>query len=337
MATLHLRVIASLSFGLLVATAAPVAAAPDDASADTAARKPAEPQWKIDLRREALYREGQVLIQQGRFQEALDKLREVNQIRSHPRVLLWMGFPEEQLGHLLKAKAIYTQAQQDAQAAKLKSEEQDAERALAALAPKIPRLVIHLALREGAEVSLDSAKVPFQKEGWEVDPGKHAVSVSWPKRPPFQTEVIAKVGEVSTVNVVVPEEKQAPKPPPKPPAPVVETASSGPPGEMLALFISGGIGIATGATLLGVGVSQRNGGMTRAGIAASIVGAGLGVGGLVWYVTTPSGATPSDPEARSHIPIGKNAPRSRLALGAPIDVQIAPSPLGFWAGVSGRF
>lgn len=334
MVTLHLRVIASLSFGLLVATASPAAAAPDDAAADAAARKPAEPQWKIDLHREALYREGQALIQQGRFQEALDKLREVNQIRSHPRVLLWMGFPEEQLGHLLKAKAIYTQAQKDAQAAKLKSEEQDAERALAALAPKIPRLVIHLALREGAEVSLDAAKVPFQKEGWEVDPGKHTVAVSWPKRPPFQAEVIAKVGEVSTVDVVVPEETQAPKLLPlKARAPVIENASSGPPGEVIALWVGGGIGIAAGATLLGVGVSQRNGGMTRAGIAASIVGVGFGLGGLLWYAATPSGAPPPDPEARSR----SNAPGSHLALRASLDVQIAPSPLGFWAGVSGRF
>jgi hypothetical protein len=335
MATVHLRVIAALSVGLLVATAAPAGAAPapDDPAPAAPARKPAEPQWKIDLHREGLYRESQGLIQQGRFQEALDRLREVNQIRSHPRVLLWMGFAEEQLGHLLSAKEIYAQALQDAKTVKLKTEEQDAEKALAALTPKIPRLVIRLARSEGAAVTLDSAQVPFQKEGWEVDPGKHAVSVTWPQLPPFRAEAVAKVGEVSTVDVATPEEP-APKVLPKRRAPVVVEASSGPPGEVIGLWVSGGIVTAAGGVLLGFGVSTKNGGMTRGGIAASIVGIGLGVGGLLWQFTKPSGESPpDDPEARSR----EKARGSRVALRPSIDVQIAPSPGGLWGGVSGRF
>lgn len=330
MAIVYTRAISSLSFALLLATAAPAAAAPpaapaepDDPYEDAPAAKPAESQWKIEQRRETLYREGRALAKQGHWQEALDKLREVNQIRSHPRVLLWMGFPEEQLGNLLKAKAIYTQAREDARVAKLKREEQDAEQALQALEPKIPRIVLHIPASSVASVYLDSARVPFQQDGWEVNPGKHSVSVTWAERRPFHTEVEAKVGEVNTTDVPFPEAL-----PPSPPPP-----ASGPPGGPIALGVLGGVALVAGAIVVGHGAKTRNDSEIGGGAGVLLGGAGLGIGALIWGLQSPSSAAPAD-EQKS---VTGKAMRPRRTMRAPIDVQISPSPFGFSAGVAGRF
>src|SRR5262245_23415194 len=69
------------------------APAPDD---DPYATPPpsnsADPPWVVEKRREKLYGQARKLAGEGRWKEALEKFREVNEIRSDPRVLLWKGF-----------------------------------------------------------------------------------------------------------------------------------------------------------------------------------------------------------------------------------------------------
>src|SRR5262249_25993750 len=100
-----------------------------------------EPERKVAQRREALFKEGQKLVEQEQWREALDRFREVQRLRAHPRVLLWMAYCVEHLGQVLKARAIYAQALADAQEAKLADVEGDATRSLAEISAKIPHIV----------------------------------------------------------------------------------------------------------------------------------------------------------------------------------------------------
>jgi len=136
---------------------------PDDPYADEpeddpyADLKPGEPQWLTEKRREKLFQEGKRFVEERRWKEASERFRAVESIRSDPRVLLWRGFSEERGGQLLDARKTYLQAKRDAAGnAKLKQAEQDADAALSALAPKIPRIILHLPSQPVPLVKLDS-------------------------------------------------------------------------------------------------------------------------------------------------------------------------------------
>src|SRR5690242_8188421 len=92
-----------------------------------------EPEWKIQQRRKVLFQEGQKLVDKEQWKEALDKFREVQRLKSHPRVMLWMALCEDRLGNMLKARAIYEQAQADAREGKLEDVDGDATKALSDL------------------------------------------------------------------------------------------------------------------------------------------------------------------------------------------------------------
>jgi hypothetical protein len=125
---------ASVTVATLLLLAVPAAADPPSTA----------PVWKVNQRREALVREGEALVGQRRWGEARERFVQAIAIRAHPKTLLWMGYCEEQLGHPVRARAVYEQARDDARAGKLEVEEKAATEALATLEPKIPRLTLHV-------------------------------------------------------------------------------------------------------------------------------------------------------------------------------------------------
>ena len=189
-----------------VAQPPPPAASGKTAGAD-------EPEWKIKLRRQALFDEGQKLLEQGKPKEALAKFREVYGLRAHPRVLLWMALAEEQLGRLLKARAIYEQAKVDAREAKLDDVEQDAIKALGELTPKIPRLLVRVSSEAWFSVQIDSATATLKNGRIELDPGKHMMVVTAPGQTSYSKEVTLRAGEEKTITAFL---NPAEPPPEKP-------------------------------------------------------------------------------------------------------------------------
>ncbi|MEP7121358.1 MAG: hypothetical protein ABJE95_10630 [Byssovorax sp.] len=185
----------------------PPATAPKKAGGD-------EPEWKVKQRRLALFDEGKKLLDEGHPAEALAKFREVQKLRAHPRVLLLMALAEDQLGHLLKAKAIYAQAEADAREAKLEDVRQDATKALVELVPKIPRVAVHPTPPTNVVVLIDQVRVTLDEGIVEVEAGKHTVVVSASERTSYFVEIDIHPGEEKIVEAVLP-----PLPPPPPSVP----------------------------------------------------------------------------------------------------------------------
>jgi len=222
---------ALLSLGLLL-TAAEAAANPPkpvpENVFDTDLRgKPSEPQWKREQRRDLAFQEGKKLIEEESWSKAAQKLREVIDIRSDPRALLWLGFAQEKQGNLLNAKAIYAQALQDARDEKRTQEEEDAKQALAALAPAIPRLDIHLPAGVESSVYVDAALMNLQKGGVEVDPGSHSLTIVSPGRQTFHMRTDVKAGQAVAIEPALLEISPTPLPADLPPVQPVDPGPRG--------------------------------------------------------------------------------------------------------------
>src|SRR4051812_4178529 len=76
--------------------------------------------------RMALVEKGKSHAQAERYPEALEALSEALEISKDAKVLLWMGYVQEQMGQLLQAKETYLEASSIAHASKLAREERNA-------------------------------------------------------------------------------------------------------------------------------------------------------------------------------------------------------------------
>jgi hypothetical protein len=306
----------------LLAAPAGAAAAPPATPAAPAANKPSAPgpaespppAWKQRLRRETLLREGKELGKRGSFREALERIYEAAEIETDPKLLLWMGWLEEQLGLLVKAKAHYSQARADARAANLRREESYATEQLRALAPKIPRIALRIPTDVETTVTIDAVRVDPRGAPTEVDPGPHVVTAEANDRIPFLREVTLDPGGEEVVEVVLPA-RPAPEAP-RPPAP-----RPTPRGSNVGAPIVGGLGLATasaGGILLAVGVKQSRPSAPMQGVGAGMIalGVGAGVGAIIWGVTS------------------RSAPSSGRAG---VTVALAPVRGGAFGGVIGAF
>jgi hypothetical protein len=160
---------------------------------------------KEKLRWNVLMRDGKKFVEDEKWSEASAKFTEAIQLDAHPEPFLWKGFAEEKLGHLIVAKAMYTEALNEAKLSKLPQSMEQAEQALTELGPKIPRLVLHLPSDVvAATVSIDGAILEMPAEGVEVNPGARSVDVSAPGRKPFHIDVKADEGHVHGFDVLLP-------------------------------------------------------------------------------------------------------------------------------------
>lgn len=282
------------------------------AAKSVAARAPVkdEPVWKANQRRDALAREGEALANQGEWEEARDRFQQVIDIRSHPRQLIWLGYCEQQLGHLIRAQALYAEARDGARAGKLKAEERDASEALSSVNSKIPRLTLLLPLDVEATILIDDRPIGAASEPILLDPGRHTVQATAPGREPLTRVVEMAPGGNQVVAVVLApsaaSREDIPRPEPR--------SNVGP-----ILLGAGGIaGAGTGALCIVAGHRNSSAPLLGTGASMVAVGIGAGIGALVWglhYNTAPS------------------------AGGAPGQTTIAMAPLlgGAMATVQGSF
>ncbi len=302
-------------------------------------------------RRAALYREGVDLANGGRWEEAVKKFREVVAIRSAPPALFTLAQAEEHVGQLATAERTYERALVDARTSGATDVASAAQKSLAAIEPRVPRVIVRLAApTPGASVTLDAGPVKLG-EPTKVDPGDHAIAGRAPGKQPFDTKVHLAEGQSLDVAVVL---EAIPPPPPPPPAPAPtpppapppapetkETTSSGhfPVGPV----ILGGAGIAAGVVGLVVrltgqssydsasaqcgpagcptqqAVDDGNSARTQILVGTVVLGVGVAavVGAGVWWALTP------------------RPPAGETSAG--VSFGVAPEIGGARAGLGGRF
>jgi hypothetical protein len=195
--------------------------------------------------RHALVENGKRLTRDGQYPEALEVFREAIAVRPDPRVLLWMGYAQEQTGALLDARASYLEAKSVAHAGKLAAEERSSDQALTDIAAKIPRITIKLSSGVEAKVWIDDNEIQPSGEGAEVDPGAHRVVARAPGRRPYSLAVVAKAGEVSVVEPIL---TRIPPPPPEPPPPLLaeKVTSRSRAGVLVVGSVATGVALAMG-------------------------------------------------------------------------------------------
>lgn len=195
----------------------------------------------------ALFQQGIELEQAGNWATAVQRFREVGQVRMTPQVRFHIALCEDRLGRLVVALGGYELALADADSVgpEFRAE---VERNVNQLRARIPKLVIERgAGAEAAVIELDGVAVGDSSVGVEVpqDPGPHAIIARAPNYHPFDQTVTLAEGESKRVEIVL---KALPKKAPPPVGGVGDGAQDAPePMSKLRLtsYIVGGVGVAS--------------------------------------------------------------------------------------------
>ena len=143
---------------------------------------------------EELFRQGQALMQEERFEEACPKLAESQRLEPSTGTLLNLAVCHEKQGKLASAwnefQAALASARRDGREDRMRF----AEEHIKAIEPNLSRLTITLPKEsdvEGLEVQLDGTKVgrPALGVALPVDPGTHEITVNAPGKKPWQSSI----------------------------------------------------------------------------------------------------------------------------------------------------
>jgi hypothetical protein len=163
----------------------------------------------------ALFQQGIEAEQAGNWATAVQRFREVGQVRMTPQVRFHIALCEDRLGRLVVALGGYELALADADSVgpEFRAE---VERNVSQLRARIPKLVIERgAGAEAAVIELDGVAVGDSSVGVEVpqDPGPHAIIARAPNYHAFDQTVTLAEGETKRVEIVLlPLPKKAPPP-----------------------------------------------------------------------------------------------------------------------------
>ena len=167
----------------------------------------------------AIGREGVALYEAGRWNEAFAKLAEADRLYHAPTLVLYMARCKSRLKKLVEAEALYGRVANEALAAdaseQFRSAKADAQRELAEITNRIPKLIIAVTGARAAEsaVALDGAQVAASdRAGLKVEPGAHTIVVTRPGGSPVRRSVV--VAESTTQRIQV--DLDAAEPPAKP-------------------------------------------------------------------------------------------------------------------------
>ncbi|MEB2311684.1 MAG: hypothetical protein OZ921_21395 [Sorangiineae bacterium] len=155
-----------------------------------------------------LFRQGVSLEAAGDWAGALAKFEAVAKVKLSPQVRFHLGRCKENLGRLNEALGDYRLAEYEAREAGAK-ELGEITGAREALEARVPKLIIQRgAGAESARVELDGVDVGEAKLGKElaVDPGRHRVVATLPRKGHFEEEIEVAEGETKTLELVPPAE-----------------------------------------------------------------------------------------------------------------------------------
>src|SRR5262249_44118261 len=138
------------------------------------------------------FKEAAALQAAGDFARALEAYKEVAQVKSTAAVRFNIATCEEKLGDYVRAMGSYRLALTEATRSNAKDIEVSVQKALSALEPRIPMLLVQRG--EGAavaEVTLDGRALGNPSIGVEIqaNPGPHTIKANAPDRLPFTVEV----------------------------------------------------------------------------------------------------------------------------------------------------
>ena len=191
-------------FGLVLA-ALLAASASSRAEAQPAAAPAIDPARRAD----ALFQEGKILLEQGRFDEACDRLAQSETLDPTVSTLGLLAGCHEQQGRIATAYKEYIATAKRAEAASDSRAEFARQRA-AVLEPTLPRLLVRLSSpNPDIAIYRDLERVPADEIGVEVpvDPGAYEIIARAPRGREFRMTVTASEG--SKVLVDVPDLKTA--------------------------------------------------------------------------------------------------------------------------------
>jgi len=143
---------------------------------------------------EELFRQGQALMQEERFDEACPKLAESQRLEPSTGTLLNLAVCHEKQGKLASAWNEFQAARAAARRDGREDRMRFADEHIKAIEPNLSRLTITLPKEsdsEGLEVQLDGTKVgrPALGVALPVDPGSHEIIVSAPGKNPWKSSI----------------------------------------------------------------------------------------------------------------------------------------------------
>ena len=156
---------------------------------------------------DTLFAQGRDLLEKGHYGEACAKLKKSEELSPAVGTLLNLGYCWEQLGRFRSAMESYAEAEVLAGKTGDAKRSAFAKERLAAVQPKVMKLVVLVAppAPEGLEVKRNGVVVP--KSDWgqsiAVDPDEIAIEASAPGREPWKTVVMGR-SEGATLTVFVP-------------------------------------------------------------------------------------------------------------------------------------
>lgn len=206
---------------------------------------PASAQDAKELARaRAAFQQATELEQAGNWSAAVQRFREVGQVRMTPQVRFHIALCEDKLGRLVAALGGYELALADADTVG-PDFRAEVEGNVNRLRERIPKLVIQRgAGAEAAVVELDGVSVGNSSIGVDVpqDPGPHAITARSPNFQPFEATVTLAEGERKVVEIVMqPAEVEAPR------ERALDGGVASPPARKVNLvpYVVGGAGVAT--------------------------------------------------------------------------------------------
>lgn len=215
----------------------------------TASSPPALAAGEDEKQAQTFFMEGMKLMAKKRYADACEKLARSQELDPGMGTQFRLAECYEKLGRLASAYEQFMAVADAATTAKKLDRAAVAKKRATTLEDRVAKLTIEIppavASIAGLEVKRDG--VPVEKELWgtaiPVDPGDHIVNVTAPKKKPWVGKVWAEGTSKLLVTVGSLEDI-------KPPAPPKPTPRSMVP--VIVLGAAGGVGVALGATFLGL-------------------------------------------------------------------------------------
>jgi hypothetical protein len=206
---------------------------------------------------EALFKEGRQLIQDGKYEQACQKLEASQQLDAGVGTLLYLGECYSRSGRTASAWATFLEAASLAKSQGQADREKIARQRAAAMEPQLSKIVVVADRVQGMEILHNGRAVPQASWGVPipVDPGPQTIEARAPGRNAWSTTITVNQGPGST-NITIPTLETAPETaaPNEPPTPAVAEEPTAPApsrpapeakgsAQRTVGFIAGGVGL----------------------------------------------------------------------------------------------
>lgn len=156
---------------------------------------------------DALFSQGRDLMEKGRFLEACEKLRRSEELAPAVGTLLNLGFCYEQTAKLRSAMEAYSEAEILARQANDNKRAAFAKERIAAVEPKVLKLVVRVVTPDLAGLAILRGGKPVPRTDWNhpiaVDNEEHVVEATAPGYVPWKG-VVSVRGDGAVVSMFVP-------------------------------------------------------------------------------------------------------------------------------------